>query len=337
MKSNSTNNQLNRRNFLRYSGAILSTETFLSVCGKKPVAPAPVPPVKEVPALTEPQVFTISCWGDSLTAGSGGKPYATMLKDALPDRTINYYAISGQLSNQIAARQGGKSIQITVEGNAFTGADAVKITNISTKFLSTGSNQNIYVSKGKVAGVVCEITRTVAITPESKTEVYTIKPLETTTVAIAEKSVFIPEESETTKSDTQILWMGRNDTPRFEQNRVLDSIESCINHLDKPARFAVIGVLNGANEPIGSANYNAIKAFNEILASKYPNNFIPSTPPTEDEIKALNYILTEEDKTDIANGAFPKGLRNDNIHLNNRGYQVIANRVEAFLEKNPTY
>lgn len=339
MKSNSTNNQLNRRSFLRYSGAILSTGTFLSACGQEAIEPTLESGItEEIPKIIQPQIYNISCWGDSLTVGSGGRPYATMLKDVLPDRNINYYAISGQQAHQIAARQGGQPIQITVEGNAFAGTEAVEITNLSNKFLSTGSNQTTFVSKGKVAGVACEITRTVTSTtdtPPVHTETYTIKPLEASTVAIPEKSVFVTEESLVTKSDTQILWMGRNNTPNF--GSLVEIIESCIHHLDKPARFAVIGVVNGLDEIPGTTNYEAIRNINEILANKYPDNFIPSTPPTEEEIKELNYVATEQDNQDIANGTIPKGMRYDNIHLNNRGYELIAHRVFLFLKKNPTY
>lgn len=333
-------NQLNRRNFLRYSGIILSTGGFLASCTDRASDPAPdltlITPLVTLPA--EPvTVQNISCWGDSLTAGAGGKPYATILKEAMPDRAFNYYAISGQQAHQIAARQGGQKIEVTLEGDSFNGDKAVKIIAINNKFLSTGSNQNMYVSKGKVAGVACEITRIVDISSGSKIEVYTIKPLGATTVAVPDKSVFVPDESEITKFDTQILWLGRNDTPRFEQNRVTDIIQSCIDHIEKPARFAIIGILNGIEEKIGNENYDAITAINKLLADKYPDNFIPSTPPTEEEVKAINYTLTEQDKTDINNGTFPKGMFNDNIHFNNRGYYIIAKRVEAFLKRNPIY
>lgn len=319
-------NQLNRRNFLRYTGAILSTGTLLAACTSKDADPTP----------DEPGTVThnISCWGDSLTSGSGGKPYASILKELLPERNVSDYGIAGQHAREIAARQGGYPIEITLEGNAFAGRQAVNIINLNTRFLSTGSNTNTYSSKGKLAEVACEITRTVDTTTGG-VEVYTIKPLESSTVAVPANSIFIPDDSVSTQSDTQFLWIGRNNTPNF--SGVEQLIESCINHLNKPARFAVIGVLSGLNELPGSEDFDSIKAFNELLASKYAANFIPSTPPTQEEMEAINYVPSEQDKIDIANGSFPTGMHSENIHLNNRGYHIIAKRVEAFLKKNPSY
>lgn len=48
----------------------------------------------------------ISCWGDSLTEGAGGKPYPAILAEALPagQRTVFNCGIGGQKSGQIAQR-----------------------------------------------------------------------------------------------------------------------------------------------------------------------------------------------------------------------------------------
>jgi lysophospholipase L1-like esterase len=52
---------------------------------------------------------------------------------------------------------------------------------------------------------------------------------------------------------------------------------------------------------------------------------------------AINYIPTNDDKADLANLNFPRGMRadvnTDDIHLNDKGYKIVANRVISKLKE----
>ena len=67
--------------------------------------------------------------GDSLTAGTGASDnsntYPAILSKYLPNRVINNTAIGGQNAQQIASRQGGLPIFITLAGNSFAGSNAI--------------------------------------------------------------------------------------------------------------------------------------------------------------------------------------------------------------------
>lgn len=312
---------LNRRLFLKYTGALVAGGSMLTACSKADSEPAPAPSV--------PLTLDIAAFGDSLTAGTGGTPYPTQLATAL-GRTVKTYGIGGQQAEQIAARQGGVPINITLTGNAFNGAEAVKVI-VPSMFLSTSADNSTRSMAGTVAGVKCTITRTATGTAPTQVESYTIKPLAASTTAVPTGSTFIPDDSVTTKDFIQALWMGRNNSPDFASLPGL--IASCVAHINDPKRFIVIGVLNATIEPEGSAKYKAIEAINATLKKTYPTQFVASTPPTEAELAALNYSPTVQDKEDITWGMIPTGMRYDKIHLNSIGYHLIANRVQAKLKE----
>ena len=108
-------------------------------------------------------------------------------------------------------------------------------------------------------------------------------------------------------------------------------------YITAPARYVVLGVLTESDENKGTANYDQVVAINEKLATKYGKAFVKMTPPTDAEMKAISYTPTAEDLTDLANLNFPRGLRadinTDKIHLNDKGYLIIANRVIEKLKE----
>lgn len=71
--------------------------------------------------VVEPAIQDIVAWGDSLTAGAGstgGNSYPAVAAGLFdPDRNVVNRGVGGQTSTQIAARQGGVPIMVTVDGN----------------------------------------------------------------------------------------------------------------------------------------------------------------------------------------------------------------------------
>ena len=121
---------LSRRSFLHHATAFTIGGILVDACA----------PTNEVPAVeTE---IPIACYGDSLTDGFGGAKISALLATAFPGRVVENYGISGQTAQQIAARQGGQPLLLTLEGNAFAGTAAVKITELSARVLSTPDSNN---------------------------------------------------------------------------------------------------------------------------------------------------------------------------------------------------
>lgn len=275
-----------------------------------------------------PGIFKQIDWfGDSLTQGAGGTSAPTQLASLLHPRYINNWGIGGQTMEQIAARQGGKPVFITISGNAFNGTSPVAITAISTQLLSTPADATAKYISGMVAGVPCRIMRTVVSTVET----YVIVPGSTSTAQVPANSIFYPDQGFNARKSIQGLWLGRNNVPNV--SGLPDLLDSCIAQIDRPRRFFIIGVSNGLTEITGTTNYNAIMAVNNILRASYPKNYIESTPPTVGEMAAMGYTPSSQDNIDIANNTIPTGMRSDAIHFNTSGYQLIANRCHELFKR----
>jgi lysophospholipase L1-like esterase len=273
----------------------------------------------------------INCFGDSLTQGVGattasGLSYPAQLTNILYPRLIQNLGLGGQTMEQIASRQGAKPIYITITSDTLSGASDTAITSISSQFLSWSVTTTGYAS-GIVNGVPCVITRTVVSTVET----YVIRGYNSSTATIPPNSIFYPDSAYNALPTIQIFWWGRNNVPSLTGLDKL--IDNAISIMPSPRRFLVIGVLPALNEIIGTTNYNAIVAMNATLAVNYPNNYIASTPPTTAEMSAIMYTPTTQDNIDIANGVFPTGMHNDNVHLNGYGYNIIANRVAKLINQ----
>ena len=271
---------------------------------------------------------TIDCFGDSLTDGAGsGTPregYPVWLSRLLPDRIINNYGIGGQTLEQIGARQGAIPCKITIPGNVLNGYNEVNLTSISPQLGSTAADQLDRYFSGKVNGIPVVIKRTGA------SEVYTIKCLGTTTGAtISPNSVFVPDSSRNARSHIQILFWGRNNNVFNIIPSLTAAYESAVNYMESPKRVLIIGILNAMTETVGTGAYNAIIACNDTLRSIYKDRYVEITPPTVEELSAIDISPTSQDLADIGNGIFPASMHADNTHLLGTGYRIIANRIYA--------
>ncbi|MCE7067369.1 SGNH/GDSL hydrolase family protein [Dyadobacter sp. CY326] len=323
-----------RRRFLRQSGAALLTTTLLSSCSGlvEDLIPSKNEPEIELP----PRDKTLAFFGDSLTIGAGGTaPYGTIVGTALQGRPIYSEGIIGQYAMSNSVLQGGTPLTISVLGNKFDGLNPVNITQLSNPFLSTFSNNNDYSRKGTLAGVHCTIKRTGS---EEFGDKYTVTPDAESTAEIPENSRFLLDDVEKLKSATQIFWYGRNNIgkPNAEEE-ILAALDNSIAYIDDPKRFLVVGILLSALEIPGVEKYNQVTSINDRLASKYGQSFVPMTPPSTEEMAAIGYTPTDQDLADLQKNNFPTGMRSnvntDEIHLNDRGYQLVASRVVAKIKE----
>jgi lysophospholipase L1-like esterase len=270
---------------------------------------------------------TIVFYGDSLTAGTGGQPYGSLVGRAFPDRIIVTDAIGGQDSFAIASRQGGRPIKVTITGNAFDGLNPVKVEKINNQFLSTAATLNTITKKAEILGVKCTIIRSTMANPDS-TEMYSVIPDMASNKIVPPDTTIVLEESSNLRSATQVLWMGRNDLGKSTYiEDILTCLKNSVDYILQPKRFIILGILSGVTETKDTTVGKRIFELNEILGNKYLSHFVPMTIPTVLEMNEIGYVAGNLDKVEISNLTFPSGMRVDNIHLNNRGYQIVANRV----------
>jgi hypothetical protein len=124
-----------------------------------------------------------------------------------------------------------------------------------------------------------------------------------------------------------VFWIGTNNAG-YEPDRVLSDAQAAVSFLRKPAkRFVVMSVLNNSASTIGTDVYLKITNLNEQLKATYPENFI--------DIR--RYLISQydpssaQDLADVANDVVPSSLRSDTIHLNTKGYGLVAQQVAAFI------
>jgi len=324
-RTTKTENLLNRRRFLHQSGAAILTTALLSSC--KGV-------LDDIFPGKNSKDQTLAFFGDSLTVGAGGtRPYGSVVAEALGNRPVLSDGIVGQVASSIAVRQGGTPLKITIEGNKLNGIQPVKITKLSNAFLSTPINNNDYSRTGYVGGVRCTIRRTFVA---NQGDTYSITPAAISVISVPADSDFLLEDADRLKTATQILWYGRNDIGNGNaETEIITALDKSIAYITSN-RYVVLGVLLATKEIKGTANYTQVTAINAKLATKYGKSFVEMTPPTDEEMTAINYTPSAEDRTDLANLNFPRGLRasaSDEIHLNDKGYQIIANRVTKKLKE----
>lgn len=279
---------------------------------------------------------TIDCFGDSLTAGAGGngQNLPTCLSAYLPTRMVNNWGIGGQTAEQIAARQGGRPVTLSITGGALTANFASAAVVPSTQLLSTPSDNITRYLSGVINGVPATISRIATGGPPSTSETYSIMGAgNANAVTVPSWAPFVPDQGWNARDSIQVLWLGRNNVG-VNVSAVPGIVADCVNVVHDPKRVIVIGVLVALGETPGSANGSSIAAVNATLAATYGAAYVPSTPPTVAEMTAVGYTPTTQDNTEIASGVWPTGLHapSDTTHLNGQGYQIFALRVKAALE-----
>lgn len=324
--------RMSRRRFFHQSGAAALSTILLSSCDNLLD--------KIIPSKKDNRDKTLAFFGDSLTIGTGGtRPFGDWVGDVFSERPVFNDGINGQISLSIAIRQGGVPLTLSVAGGKFNGTKPVTVTKLNNEFLSTPLNANVYSRTGTLAGVKCTITR--KFIPELG-ERYTVEPIaqsEAETLAetpvdieIPDDSVFELDDAVRLRTATQVLWYGRNDIADGKPDGdILSAIKGSVDYIAEPRRYLVLGILLSATENKGTDRYAKITGFNDQLAMLYGRSYVAMTPPTESEMEDIGFVASAEDLDDIAKGNFPRRMRaantTDQIHLNNFGYQIVANRV----------
>lgn len=269
-------------------------------------------------AATSNQVAT---WGDSTTSGVGASnsalSYPSQLQSLTGRRTYNG-GVSGQTSDQIAARQGGAPALLTFKNNALPPTGSVALGSQST-FPVTAD------SPSPITGTIGGFHGTLDYQIDSSNNpllVFTRNDpgmLET----IPANSPFYPDTF-SRESEINVFWMGQNNF--YDPQGVKSDIALCIAFLSN-RKFIVMSLLNAGDEGIGTASYVQLVQINADLARAYPDNFL--------DIRSIlinNYDPTNpQDVQDHNNDVPPSSLRNDKEHLNDKGYGIVAQQIAAFL------
>lgn len=303
------------RTALSLTGMTLAWMTLaavLSACGgggssATPATPGPAPG-------GNPDGAAIVAWGDSWTAGVGavaGMSFPEQLQ-ALTGRPVFNGGVSGQTSDQIAARQGGVPALLTLPGDSLPGSGRVTIQEQSTLPVSAEGPGPI---TGELYGIRGTLSYDGNLVFQSDTP--------GAEVTIPPKSPFVPDTFGS-RGKVNVFWMGSNNF--YDAAGVETDIALCVAFLSS-GKFIVLALLNAGSEPRGSPSYREITQLNASLAAAYPDNFIDVRQVLVDSYDPAS----AEDVRDHSNDVPPASLRNDDQHPNEAGYAIVAREVAGFI------
>lgn len=123
-----------------------------------------------------------------------------------------------------------------------------------------------------------------------------------------------------------LLWMGRNNFTQTDQ--ITADVRAAVDH-QTSGKVLVLSLLNADSEPRGTQFYDRTVLANSLLAQAYGERFV-------DVRSALIEAYSPDSPQDVADHAsdvIPASLRVDVIHLNARGYDIVARKVADKLRQ----
>jgi lysophospholipase L1-like esterase len=311
---------MRRRSALVAMGATLAgcgggggtSDPDMNVALPPPPAPAPAQVAEPAPPQA-PATRNIALWGDSLT-----QDYAPVLQALLPARSVFNGGEDGQISTEIAARQGGVVPLMRLAADQLPAQSAVQIVSQTVRPVTVYSAQQI---QGSIAGVPGTLWRRGA----DNTHWFTrAAPGDAVSTHAAGEPFLV--ETAGRRSWATVFWYGRNNAGNRDQ--VLADLAASIAFLEPGTPFLVLSVLNTSQEPRGSAGYAAIMALNEALADAYPHQF---RDVRQFLVSQYNPSILQ-DVIDYDRDLPPSSLRRDIVHLNAPGNLALATRVKQYIE-----
>lgn len=279
----------------------------------------------------------IICFGDSLTygQGSGGvetNSFPAQLATELAVGVLNA-GIPAESSSEIAGRQGGAPLLARPTSGALLGTGRTPLTIRRASDGQTVDNLARlafrYFNPVKLAG------RMGSIDYDTATSTWGFTPITPggTNLTIRNPAPIYPMSARRFRGLTQIAWVGTNNI--LETDQIVGDIEAMEQHVwSLDARMLSIGPFNREGQIPGTAAHTALLATERQLALTRGRRHINARRYLIDYgLADAGITPTAQDQADIANDLVPTSLRNDNVHLNQTGYRMVALLVAARLRE----
>jgi hypothetical protein len=248
----------------------------------------------------------------------------------LNNRPYVNLGVGGQTSTQIAARVGALPSGMTVAGNTLPGdSTPVGMSNLSIELLSTPADDVARSKPGTLCSVHGVLRRTAVGGPPSTAENYSFgRDVSGATTVCAAGSPFVAD-AEGYDQLTALIWVGGNNYD--EVDTVVSDVRSIIQWL-KPANphFVVLSLIKGnfSYEYPGNPGAQHVDQINASLKAEHPDNFVDIATPLVNAYDPSQ----PQDVIDHNNKVVPTSLRADLVHLNDKGYGIVAEQVRAYLQ-----
>lgn len=285
----------------------------------------------------EEEYGRIICWGDSLTHGIltafdnlAEYPYPRRLSQ-LTGMEVKNYGIGAEAAEAIAIRQGGLLLAV----KPFTipaGTTPVAIELISD-LNGTPAPVAVYglaginpVTVGGIEGDILRYGNTIYFTRRESGDSVTLK-------GITRVNTFAMKDKR--DNDIMVIWSGHNnDYVNGQGDKLISVIDKMIKYHGSD-RYIIVGMTAERRAP-------AYKDINAALAEKYGDKFIDAQSYLADPVRLTELGITPSarDIDYLSRGWTPPSLlAADDLHLNQAGYDIIAQLVYKKITElgYPTY
>lgn len=272
-----------------------------------------------------PQIY---CWGDSLTAGAGGKGinYPTIVSNLTNLKVFNY-GVGGEGAKTIAIRQG--AIPLYVESFTIP-TDNTKV-EVSL-FDDDGKIDNLLrqgdsgINPCTIDGIEGTISR-----DEADGKYYFQRSSNGEEKTINSNTQIITQAMTNKNSDNDIviIFSGTNNCPNTENIDEIINIQKQMISYANTNKYIIVGLTS-------KSYMEQVAEVNEILKNEYGEHFIDIRQYLlEHGLKDANIEASEQDIVDMQNGEIPASLRSDDVHGTSDFYKIIGEQIyNKILELN---
>lgn len=275
---------------------------------------------------------TVNCWGDSLTRGVGvgdsySKAFPYVLYGLLDGREVINCGVGGENTINIASRQGGLPNIVkpfTIPANA--SKVEVKLTNIyggSTGILLQGGSAldpttGKYVMTAQINP--CSINGVEGTLTYENGKYYFSRSENGESVIVSRPTPLITYAMKSMRDNINIIWIGTNGgfTTSAE---LIECIEAMIDYMSPiNKKYIVIGIHH-----LVSTVTEMFETIEKNMAMHFGRHYINERKyMIEYGLSDAGITPTSEDTTAISQGKIPPSLLYDDVHYNDKGYNIIA-------------
>lgn len=254
-------------------------------------------------------------WGDSWTSGVGADPGTTYPEQLAAITSLQVFnaGISGQTSQEIAARQGGAPALLTLPHDRVPETGHVVVNDQSAFPVTESGPSSIAGTLGGLHGTLNFHSGNLEFDRDTSG----------VSVSVPPDTAFFPDVSDG-QSRINVFWIGGNNPG--QPTEVLADVAACVNFLSTD-RFVVLSLLNPASAPAGSDLYDKILSLNDELSAAYPDHYLDVRAALVDAFDPGR----PQDVIDHAADVPPSSLRSDDQHPNTAGYSIVAGEIASFL------
>jgi hypothetical protein len=289
------------------------------------------------PRLAVSSAFVLVADGDSMTQGwplaefppGAGLDWPARFKTRWPAGTVINGGKAGQSADEVALRQGGYALEVSVTGGSIPASGAVIVTTTQKYAWRLDRAWTCLVD---IAGVQGTLSRAGAVLTFTRTA-------NGDAVPVPGKVRVVSRQPEANPDAIHVIFAGRNDIGYASDagdvvTRVVASYAAQVGAL-APAhpRFVIIPPLTTTSETRGTAGHTTVAAIETRLAQLYPANTLDLRHYLATQaIYDLGITPTSDDLAKIAGDTLPASLMvaGDNTHYKPATADAVAAQVHTF-------